>query len=272
MLDLLGASLGLLEVINFMEKEGQGPLVIEDLTLTGARVGRAVVAARGDGVVVRRCRIVGNESTFPINDGAVIDAVECPLTLVESEVLDNVATHGVVRIFMSHIRIERCLFEGNRGVCVEANQANGTFQEEIIGNQFVRNRGDGYGVGMVLNELSGYTVRDNPFLENVAELYPGAAILVQGGIGDITFNTFVRDSCYGNNPGAGIRWEQTRGNVSNNTFVGCHAGSGGASFAAAFGGWVFFLNKILAFGVGCGPVSVEPESWGRIKSAFREGR
>ncbi len=347
-LDLGGTGLGLLEVINFIEKEGQGPLVIEDLALTGAQVGRAVVAARSDGVVVRRCRLTANDSNAPpdLTDGAAVDAVDCPLTLVDSEILDNGATYGIVRVFMSHIRIERCLFEGNRGTCVRVDQANGTFQEEFIGNQFVRNSGEGYGVGMALTELAGYTVRENLFLENVAEIDPGAAILVQGGIGEISFNSFVRDSCYAsNNRGAGIAWLGTRGTVANNTFVGCHSQLGGAAFAAGFGGWVVFRSNLVthstggaavsnsntvisdtgcndfwanaagnfenwtpvpsditadplfcdldaldltlrdgspcadpanttcpqigAFGVGCGAVSVEPETWARIKSAFR---
>jgi hypothetical protein len=230
----------------FVQRPGEGPLLVEGMTLTGATgVGDAVVGLYSDGLEIRSCRLEGNRLAVEVGD--------CPLTMTDCEVIGNhwSGSGAIVLASLTPIHLTRCRFEGNTGRCVQTNYDPGDGPAIFQDCQFIRNRGPGSGTALNLQYASGYVIERCLFLENVAEVHQeGGAVRVAAGYGEIRNSVFAYDSCYAlSSVGAGIRWTHTYGSVLNNTFVGCHSTANGAAFSSNLSS-VTFRGNVVAHSTG----------------------
>lgn len=240
-LDVGGSAISFAAAIEFAEREGEGPLVVEAMALTGASGfgGECLVGLYGDKLILNSCRIYGNDMA--------VDVLECPLEMADCELVDNADDVGIVRVNYTPVRMSRCRFEHNVGFCVTTIYDPGDGPAIFQDCQFVRNRGPGDGVGLNLQSASGYLVENCLFQENIAESSIGAGLRAWGS-GTIRFCVFAYDSVYAaNGSGGGIVVLAGSHEVHSNTFVGCYAGLDGAAFAAAPGATGSFHNNVVAY-------------------------
>jgi hypothetical protein len=235
-----------LAAVEFAQRRGEGVLRLESMRLTGAygpNVTNAVVGITSDGIELRSCRLEGNDNS----SGAALAMGECPLTMVDCEVVGNTSPGAVVRVDDTSVHLMGCRFEGNVGRCVQTNYDAVSFLPVLIQDcEFVRNRGTS-SVCLNLQQVFGFVVERCLFLENVAETGTGAGIRTNGSSGEIRFNVFAYDSCYGSaSRGGGIRAESSQTSILNNTFVGCYSGLGGAAFSADLGVVSAFRGNLVA--------------------------
>lgn len=247
---------GILTVILFADRLGDGPLVLEGLTVTGARRptgAQALAGVNSDGLIVRSCRFYGNESDVPqgASAGAAIAGTDCSVEIVDSQIDHDLSIGGVVLVFDSSLTIRGCRFEENRGQAVQLDAESELSAVVLIeDSDFVRNRGGGFGTAVDLTSTPVYTIRRCRFVENVAEDWSGAAVRLAATYGRIEYCVFERDSCLAaTSHGGGVSLEQSSGYVLFSTFVGCHAARDGAAFSALQGG-VRFANNIVAYSTG----------------------
>ncbi len=212
---------------------------LEGLTVTGARDASAVLAVDVGQIVIRECRIVGNGA---LADGTSIRADGCDLLIEDSEISDNVSDTiaGIVAVF-GDLEMKRCRLAQNVGSTgVVSNGPTIATDRKIIEDcEFVENRSVGATVG--LSEYDVLSIQGNLFLRNVTTTTTGAALAVYGNSniggsgGTIRFNTFAYDSALYADGGGGLLAAFFNGEITNNTFVGCHTEDPGfeASFAAA---------------------------------------
>jgi hypothetical protein len=326
-----------------LANQPEGDAVLEGLTITGAGIGAtAIFAAASPRLVVRECRLDGNE---PGEGGFVIQIDNCDFLGEDTEFRSNVA-HECLSIIEASIEVYRCRFVQN-----ECGGIRGGGQGEsaiVTDCEFIDNRDEctaGARLGPLMDPV---IVEGNLFVRNNAwdpSQCAGGALAIGTSSGRVAFNTFAFDSAAG---GAGALQVSSCASikVANNTFYGCDAplaaavavsgtstaeftgnivshSTGGPAMYWQSGGvtggcndywaneggnfynWVpdptdFFEDPLFcgpeqldltleasspcvegntpgcpqvgAWGVGCGTVSIEPMSWGRIKDKYREER
>lgn len=234
--------------IVFVQRPGEGPLRVEQMTLTGASGiggGYAITGGYADGLEMRSCRLEANRTA--------VGVLECSLTMEDCELVGNSSPIGVVRVDLTPVRMTRCRFEGNTGTCVTTIYDPGPVVPAVFQDcEFVRNRGPGYGTALNLQNVTGFLVERCLFEGNVAEVdQAGAAVRVSASRGEIRHSVFAFDSVYAvNSVGAGIWLEGGHTSVWGNTFVGCHATLNGTAFAAGFGASGSFTNNVVAHNTG----------------------
>jgi hypothetical protein len=231
----------------FVQRPGEGPLLVEGMTLTGATgVGDAVVGLYSDGLEIRSCRLEGNRLAVEVGD--------CPLTMTDCEVIGNhwSGSGAIVLASLTPIHLTRCRFEGNTGICVQTNYDPGGGPAIFEDCQFIRNRGPGFGTALNLQYASGYMIERCLFLENVAEVdQEGGAVRVAAGYGEIRNSVFAYDSVYApSSVGGGVVITGGTATVRNNTFVGCYATGNGVAFAAWLGATGTFDRNVVAHSAG----------------------
>jgi hypothetical protein len=234
---------------------GAGDIEVVGFTLTGARSStsnHAVSVVHADKFALRSCRIVQNGSTAqpPSGTAVALEAGDCELEMDDCDISDNVGD-SMVRVSEAFARIDECRFTHNIGKCVSVDQKDTGSAISIEGCEFTGNRDSGGGVGLDIIYSSQVEIRENLFLRNVAEGFPGGGVRIAASSGVIEFNVFLYDSCLA--PGAsggGISWEGSVGQVRNNTFFGCYGYENGGAFQA-FGGHILeFERNVIAHSAG----------------------
>lgn len=250
-----------------------GTIVIEDSEFLSCRNG--AIALRFD-------------DTFPHATNAIIR---------RCRFVDNVKTTGGGAVFVNQYStglIEDCWFEGNStaGVAGAISAGGSTANVVIRANTFVRNyanfvgavRAGRPGIQVIGNTFFGnWTLQNNPdggasvFFENGGVLENN---VIAGSSGDEAvgvFNGTVQGGC-------NIFWSNSDGNA---TFpLGATDLEADPGFCDAWSN-VFTVNAtspclpgyghpsctelVGAWGQGCGPISVDPTTWGKLKSGFRSG-
>ncbi|MGQ0722375.1 MAG: right-handed parallel beta-helix repeat-containing protein [Candidatus Eiseniibacteriota bacterium] len=243
-------------------------VMLQGLTIAGAgATGKAVSGKDAGRLVIRSCRL--NETATSQVGGAAIGLDRCDLLLEDSEISfnDSPAVAGVYAS-NSDIQILRCRFEGNQGRVVElvGPPTNRRNTAVILDSEFVGNRmTSGPGVSVV--DFQSVQIERNLFLRNVANPGAHAGLGVGNGLpgglfGTVRFNTFAYDSAYGGGNGSGatgLVFSGFNGDISYNTFIGCHADP--ASIGSAIlgewtnGGIFNFSNNIIAGCTGAGAVA-----------------
>jgi hypothetical protein len=232
-------------------------VTLQDLTVTGgANGGSAILGDTSGQLVVRSCAVSDNAS---LGAARAIGLYRCDLLLEDSEVSFNVstATAGVYAVDCD-LQILRCRFEGNQGQAVELSTFPGNTDTVVIQDcEFIGNRMsvDGAAVGLV--DPYSVQIERNLFLRNVNTSLMGAGLWVYDSFGTIRYNTFAYDSTR-NGAAAGLLFAYFSGDVSNNTFVGCHADP--ASYGSAvYGGGapgLNFSNNLFSDCTGAAAVAV----------------
>jgi hypothetical protein len=237
---------------------------------------------------VVRCRFEGNEGTALRNSDAETVIEDC-------EFLENrdITTGGVVLRSQDSFRVERCLFLRNvttdgPGGGMSVTDSNGRvafntfaydstyggweggglatvrFTGEILGNTFVGCHNDApyHGSAVSIHSNTSVTFRNNI----IAESTGGYSIRL---LGDLQFDHGCNDLWNNETGNGGYPVDATDllvnpffCDVPNLDFT-LHEDSPCAAANNPTCG------QIGAFGVGCGPVSLESLSWGRIKGLYR---
>ncbi|MGQ0722570.1 MAG: right-handed parallel beta-helix repeat-containing protein [Candidatus Eiseniibacteriota bacterium] len=231
---------------------------MESLSITGAAsAGSGVFADNAGRLVLRACGVSGITSSG--HSGAV-EVQNCDLLLEDCEASFNVSggAAGVYAVDCS-IEILRCRFEGNQGRAVELSGTGNNDSAVILDCEFIDNRMsvDGAAVGLV----DPYTVQveRNLFLRNVNTSDTGGGLWVTYSFGTIRYNTFAYDSTYGNGGAAGLLFGFFNGDVSNNTFVGCHAPAtttGSAVVGMGSAGIFNFSNNLFVNCTGAAAIGI----------------
>ncbi len=231
-------------------------VVLNGLTIAGGNRG-TVEAFECGTLAIRDCRIIDFVSNGP--GGEAISAVECNLILLDSEVSGNATWNGTTSACrasgFSFAEIRRCRFENNFGTALGLSS---TFADIVVEDcVFVGNRAnDGAGLAISGGDgeapASNVTIERNLFLANsVAPEGVGGGVQVNRAFLSLRFNTFAFDSCStpGNGGGLAVASYVT-GEVSNNTFYGCHAPFAGAAVKIGHGSNVEFRENVVSFSSG----------------------
>ncbi len=245
-------------------------VVIEDCVFrhcVADGAGAIYVSGQETSLVARRCRFEKNTSV--VTGGAVYVVLGATATFEACIFLHNETQiyAGAVHAHRATMNFERCLFQGGRS-------------GDVAGALYYGTAADGF-------------VRNCTFFDHTS---PGniAGTIVAGSGTEITRSVFV-----GETHGYGVRWYTGEGTHSCNVFWNNARGAMGAGSLglgdvvadplfcdAERGDFTLAADSpclpgnhphgvdcglIGAFGQGCGPVSIEELSWGRIKWMYRGG-
>jgi hypothetical protein len=216
---------------------------LEGLSIAGtANFGTGAFADNAGRLVIRACRL--NGMTNPGPQGAALALDRCDLLLEDSEVSFNVssATAGVYA-HECDIQILRCRFEGNQGRAVELSTSASPNSYTVVIQDcgFIGNRMTISGAAVSLGDPLSVQVERNLFLRNVNTTSMGAGLLVNDALGSIRYNTFAYDSTLWG--ASGLYLSNFGGEVSNNTFVGCHVDAPGAGSALSAGSTGIYVTQ-----------------------------
>jgi hypothetical protein len=183
----------------------------------------------------------------------------CDLLLRDSEVSFN-ASGGTAGVYAVDCDIEilRCRFEGNQGFAVTTSSSSMSSDTAVIEDcEFIGNRMALGGAAVSLVDPYSVQVERNLFLGNVNTAFDGGGLWVTDSFGTIRYNTFAYDSTYGG--AGGLLFFDFNGDVSNNTFIGCHAdpASVGSAIVGMGASGIFnFSNNLIVDCTGASAIAV----------------
>ncbi len=271
----------------------QAGLHLEDCLFEGA--GERAVAIAGLGglpCTIIRCTFRNNASTF--QGGALSLAGTSSVGISDSEFLDNFAQFngGAISSSVADLTIERCTFAGN-----SAGQQGGAVYSHAGGVPIDLNVSDCLFAGNTAVQGGAFHMRDAllTVASSTIVLNSGGAIVLEWADCHLTNSIVAFTSGYpfgclfgsratlecnvlfGNSQGDFVTctepYENWAGNFSADPLF-CDVTTGdftlreGSPCAPPGAGG---CGRIGAFGVGCGTVSVDRDTWGRIKARHRSG-
>jgi hypothetical protein len=207
---------------------------IENLSLV--RANDAVIAVEAASIELHNCVIRDNSQALSLN--------ACDLSLFDCVIRENADPERAVRArHTDSARIERCRFESNVGRAADL----GPIESLTIHDCEFIEHSPSAGGAVQVGECS-VDIRGNLFLRNAIvgpEAACGGGLGVGRSSGSIRFNTFAYDSALGFSWGGGLGLSEFWGEVSNNTFYGCHSERHGHGGCLYLGGCTVTVGENL---------------------------
>ncbi len=163
------------DVVTVMNQAGEGDVIVEGFTLTGARnpEGSAAAVLNSDKVTFRSCRFVGNGPLNPVSSGGeVLEGEDASLELIDCEVTENA---GEIMMFFvdAELRMTRCRFFGNSGQCLKVEQVSSFVPVYVEDCEFRECRSLGYGSAIALGRVPDFEIRGSPIRSKCGRDLPG---------------------------------------------------------------------------------------------------
>lgn len=202
-----------------------------------------------------------------------VTAEECTFSFCLGPAIGGDGASGIYIIQGSSATVRSCLFVdnfgGDIGGAVGVLQHSGALFEN---NTFVRNTVGDSGGAVEINSAT-VTFNNNIFAYNTAAVRAGAILCLNGAVASGSCNLFWANTAPTDDDMSAVcSFIGINQNfVADPIFCGLSAddftiGSNSPAAPEFPGG----CGLRGAFGVACGPISVESTSWGRIKSGYRE--
>jgi hypothetical protein len=261
-------------------------LLMED---TVVRDNATVIAVRGyeSDIEIRRCRFENNPGQSVHCEGSGANCIpRCNSAVVEDCVFEETGLLGLGNFTSVTVARNQFLRMPDRGCAVWASTGSiqfNTFDHDSLGTAA--------GAGLWVQNLSG-SIAWNTFYGCHSAALSGATVLVSASLAAFTNNVIAHStggpavSVYsGATAGCNDYWANAGGNFGWSYPPGAQDLFQDPQFCDPDGGDFTVRStspcaegnfppcgQIGAHGVGCGPVAIEPTSWSRIKSDYRDER
>lgn len=271
-----------------------------DVDVLGCRFIRCrTVLPAGAGIYHDDGRLVVRDSYFEACEGRAILALEddtgSDVVIEGSTFLNCRGGSGGAVAIGAHVSaaVRSCTFIGNVGNSGGAISLQDVYVAEVHDCLFVANQSTAGRGGAVFVQRAWASVQRGTFVGNMTS-FGGAAIAFGGGALGHFENCVVAHSSgtsavrkEGTDPipsNCNVFWQNSGGNIGGTWILGATDRAADPLLCDWIGGDYTLrqgspclpensqgCGQIGAFGQGCGVVSIEPQSWGKIKDAYRQG-